>query len=67
MEGRYALEVLASGEVRLSYAGRLEPDFALPPVIGKAVMRRVMARQFGALVKEILRRDAAAGGVPAPR
>jgi ATP phosphoribosyltransferase regulatory subunit HisZ len=53
--------------VRLSYAGRLEPDFALPPVVGKAVMRRVMARQFGALVKEILRRDAAAGGLPAPR
>ena len=67
MEGRYALELLASGEVRLSYAGRLEPDFALPPVVGKAVMRRVMARQFGALVKEILRRDAAAGGLPAPR
>ncbi|MDM0032791.1 SRPBCC family protein [Variovorax sp. J22P271] len=67
MEGRYALEVLATGEVRLSYAGRVEPDFPLPPVVGKAVLRRVMARQFNALVKEIVRRDAAAGALPAPR
>ena len=67
MEGRYALELLASGEVRLSEAARLEPDFALPPVVGKAVIRRVMARQFSALVKEILRREAAAGALPAPR
>lgn len=67
MEGRYALEVLATGEVRLSYAGRLEPEFALPPVVGKAVMRRVMARQFNALVKEIVRRDAAADPASPPR
>ena len=67
MEGRYALEVLVTGEVRLSYAGRVEPEFPLPPVVGKAVMRRVMARQFNALVKEIVRRDAAAGALPAPR
>jgi hypothetical protein len=53
--------------VRLSYAGRVEPEFPLPPVVGKAVMRRVMARQFSALVKEIVRRDAAASGVPEPR
>lgn len=67
MEGRYALEVLASGEVRLSYAGLLEPEFPLPPVVGRAVMRRVMTRQFNALVEEIVRRDAAAGAGPAPR
>ena len=67
MEGRYVLEMLATGQVRLSYAGRVEPEFPLPPVVGKAVMRRVMARQFSALVKEIVRRDAAASGVPEPR
>ena len=62
MEGRYELESLPSGEVRLSYSGRLVPDFALPPLIGKMLMRQVLAKQFTAMVNEILRRDALAQG-----
>ena len=58
MEGRYTLESLPGGTVRLSYSGRLVPDFAVPPVIGKLVVRNVLANQFSAMVKEIVRRDA---------
>lgn len=58
MEGRYTLEKLPAGTVRLCYTGRLVPGFAVPPVIGKAVMRTVLADQFSAMVREIERRDA---------
>ncbi|SEB13566.1 SRPBCC family protein [Variovorax sp. YR216] len=58
MEGRYTLEKLPAGTVRLSYSARLVPDFAVPPLIGKAVMRTVLADQFSAMVREIERRDA---------
>jgi len=58
MEGRYTLENLPAGTVRLTYSGRLVPDFAVPPVIGKLVVRKVLANQFSAMVKEIVRRDA---------
>ncbi len=57
MEGRYTLESLPAGTVRLTYSGRLVPNFAVPPVIGKLVMRNVLANQFSAMVKEIVRRD----------
>jgi len=62
MEGRYTLEDLPDGGVRLSYTGRLTPDFPVPPVIGKLVLRNVLGRQFNAMVKEILRREALARG-----
>jgi ribosome-associated toxin RatA of RatAB toxin-antitoxin module len=58
MEGRYTLEILPAGTVRLSYSGRMVPDFAVPPVIGKIVVRNMLANQFTAMVKEIVRRDA---------
>lgn len=58
MEGRYTLESLPAGTVRLTYSGRLVPDFAIPPVIGNLVVRNVLITQFGAMVKEIVRRDA---------
>lgn len=60
MDGRYTLERLPSGFVRLSYSGRLVPDFPIPPVIGKLVVRNVVANQFSAMVREIERRDAQA-------
>jgi hypothetical protein len=66
MEGRYAVEKLPSGEVRLSYSGRLVPEFPVPPLIGRMQVKRVLARQFTALVKEIHRRDALVQGVPPP-
>ena len=59
LEGRYAVESLPGGEVRLSYAGRLEPQFQLPAFVGRMVVRNTMARQFDALVQEIVRRDRA--------
>ncbi|WP_157731142.1 SRPBCC family protein [Variovorax sp. HW608] len=61
MDGRYTLESLPSGAVRLSYSGRLVPDFAIPPVIGKMVVRNLVANQFDAMVREIERRDAQKG------
>jgi ribosome-associated toxin RatA of RatAB toxin-antitoxin module len=62
MEGRYTVETLSSGTVRLSYSGRLAPDFAVPPVIGSMVVRNVLAHQFNAMVAEIMRRDAVKSG-----
>ncbi|MDM0112723.1 SRPBCC family protein [Variovorax sp. J22R133] len=66
-EGRYALEHVPGGGVRLTYSGRLVPDFPVPPVIGPIVVRNMLAKQFTALVTEIMRRDALAKGVdPVP-
>jgi hypothetical protein len=42
------------------------PEFAVPPVVGKLVVRNVLARQFSAVVKEIVRRDAAAANALPP-
>ena len=36
------------------------PDFFVPPIVGKLIVRSVLARQFTVLVKEILRSDALA-------
>ena len=67
MEGRYELENLPTGAVRLSYSGRLVPEFPVPPIIGRMVVRRVLAKQFTAMVNEILRRDAFARGARQPQ
>lgn len=67
MEGRYELENLPAGAVRLSYSARLIPEFSVPPFIGKMVVRRVLAKQFTAIVNEILRRDALARAALQPR
>ena len=58
LDGRYVVEVLSSGYTRLSYTGRLVPDFDVPPVVGRIALQTVMARQFDAMVREIMRRDA---------
>jgi carbon monoxide dehydrogenase subunit G len=55
MTGRYDLQVAQTG-VRLRYAGELEPDFALPPLIGTLAVRTMVEEQFAALVSEIERR-----------
>lgn len=60
MEGRYAVEPLPSGLVRLSYAGSLTPAFPVPPVLGAVFVRMVVTRQFSAMVAEIVRRDTVA-------
>jgi ribosome-associated toxin RatA of RatAB toxin-antitoxin module len=62
LEGRYAIESLPTGGVRLAYAGRLIPAFPMPPILGNMVVRRILSRQFTALVQEIERRDGLARG-----
>jgi len=59
LDGRYTVETLPSGYTRLTYSGRLVPDFDVPPVVGRIALQRVMSRQFDAMVREIVRRDAA--------
>jgi len=70
MEGRYDLVASAHG-VRLAYAGRFTPDFYLPPLIGTAILRSSMTKQFRAMIAEIERRDALArrrtGSRPQPK
>jgi hypothetical protein len=48
--------------VRLAYRG-LVPAFRLPPLIGLPALRASVERQFGALVREVERRN---GQLPAP-
>ncbi|HYL17239.1 MAG TPA: SRPBCC family protein [Burkholderiales bacterium] len=57
MTGAYTL-AQDDGGVRLTYSGRLVPEFRLPPLIGTAAVKVAVERQFGALVKEIQRRAA---------
>ena len=59
MSGRYDLEE-AGGRVRINYAGRFVPSFALPPFLGVVAVRHTAATQLAAMVDEIVRRDALA-------
>ena len=56
MSGTYTLES-QDGRVRLHYAGRMAPDFYVPPLIGTWVLRYNVEATFGALVDEIIRRQ----------
>ena len=63
MDGRYELVPdAARGTVVLRYSGEIEPDFALPPIIGLAALRHMVEEQFTAMVAEIERRAATRGG-----
>lgn len=57
MAGRYDLEADGDG-VRVLYAGRFVPRFALPPLLGMIALRHTAATQFEAMVREMQRRDA---------
>jgi hypothetical protein len=61
LETRYELHH-SGPEVTLDYAGRFDPDFAIPPLIGMPLLRRVFERRFRAMVEEIQRRDTLARG-----
>jgi carbon monoxide dehydrogenase subunit G len=63
LETRYELQPEGAG-LKLVYTGRFIPDFAVPPLIGMPLMRRIIERRFRAMVEEILRRDALAKGAP---
>jgi ribosome-associated toxin RatA of RatAB toxin-antitoxin module len=58
MRGRYDLHHGSQG-IYLRYAGELEPDFELPPLIGTLAVRIMVEEQFAALVAEIERRASA--------
>jgi hypothetical protein len=57
MTGRYLL-VPDGTTLRLSYSGRLVPEFKLPPLIGTVAVKAAVQKQFSALVQEIERRAA---------
>lgn len=63
MTGRYTL-ARDGDKLRFTYSGRIVPDFLLPPLIGTAAVRGAVKKQFGALVKEMQTRGAAAGKLP---
>lgn len=56
MLGTYQLDE-AKGRVRLHYAGRMIPDFTVPPLVGTLVFRHNIEATFRALVGEIERRQ----------
>jgi ribosome-associated toxin RatA of RatAB toxin-antitoxin module len=57
LRGRYDLQPSAFG-VRLQYSGSFVPDFYVPPLVGMAVVRYCLERNFSELAGEILRRGA---------
>jgi ribosome-associated toxin RatA of RatAB toxin-antitoxin module len=59
MNGRYELLQTGNG-VRVSYSGRLVPEFDLPPIVGIDVVHYILLRNFREMVDEMLRRDAVA-------
>lgn len=56
MSSVYALE-RREGRVRLTYSGRMVPDFFVPPLIGTWVLRHNVEVTFSALVDEMVRRQ----------
>ena len=60
LRGRYETEVLADPSmVQLRWIGTIAPDTALPPFIGKTLVRISIHQQFAGMVREIERREAA--------
>jgi len=65
LETCYELHTSDAG-TKLVYAGRFEPDFAIPPLIGMPLVNRLIERRFRAMIEEIQRRDALARGAVKP-
>ena len=62
MNGRYDLQASpARGSMVLRYQGEIEPNFALPPIVGVVALRSMVEQQFSAMVAEIERRAGAQG------
>jgi ribosome-associated toxin RatA of RatAB toxin-antitoxin module len=55
---RYDLQAIDSLRTRIQYRATLEPNAAVPPLVGLAVMRSLIRRQFEAMLGEIERRAA---------
>jgi len=56
LEGGYRPRQLPDGVIETRWTGLLEPDFALPPLLGEVLMRSTMEEQFLGMVREIERR-----------
>jgi hypothetical protein len=56
MRSVYSMEA-GQGRVLLRYAGRMVPDFYVPPLIGTLLLKRNIEDTFVALVEEIERRN----------
>jgi ribosome-associated toxin RatA of RatAB toxin-antitoxin module len=44
-----------AGGTRISYSGKLEPDFFVPPLLGAAILRRDVEGMLAAVIAEIAR------------
>ena len=58
LEGGYRIETAADGQFLLRWNGLLEPEEALPPLIGEVLVRLSIEDQFFGMVREIERREA---------
>lgn len=56
LRGAYTLETRGR-RLLLHYTGSLTPDFSIPPLIGTILVRNTVAKRFGAMVDEIMRRQ----------
>jgi ribosome-associated toxin RatA of RatAB toxin-antitoxin module len=57
-DARYDVAAIETLRTRIEYRAVLEPNAAVPPLIGLAVMRSLIRRQFEAMLGEIGRRAA---------
>jgi hypothetical protein len=64
-DARYDLEAIDRLRTRIRYRATLEPNAGVPPLIGLAVMRSVIRRQFEAMLGEIERRAVLVDGASA--
>ncbi|MGE0876356.1 MAG: SRPBCC family protein [Burkholderiales bacterium] len=58
LDGGYRIEPAPDGRYLLRWTGIVEPESALPPLLGTAVMRACIEDQFTGMVREIERREA---------
>lgn len=58
LEGGYRVEPAGGGRIALRWQGLVEPE-SLPPLLGELLMRASIRDQFGGMVREIERREAA--------
>lgn len=56
LRGAYTLDARGR-RLLLHYTGSLTPDFSIPPLIGTILVRNTVAKRFGAMVDEIMRRQ----------
>ncbi|HEX7811518.1 MAG TPA: SRPBCC family protein [Burkholderiales bacterium] len=63
LDGRYEIEegATAADPIVLRWHGTIEPEKALPPLIGELILRNNVTRQFRDMVNEIERRGRQAG------